>query len=108
MEFKQIFSALPENEKLVLIEKVMPCSGTHRQLEEQGSFSDGQIKEMAELFFNQNEWEQGLELEEIDIHDKSHFVYTTTELGNDFEAVGYYSDGSLLFIDDLEFKKSTE
>jgi len=104
MEFKQVFNALPENEKLFLIEKAMPCSGTHRQLEEQGSFSDGQIKEMAELFFNSNEWEQGLELEEISVHEKTHFVYTITELGNEFEAVGYYDNDVLLFIDDLEFK----
>lgn len=104
--YKEIYQSLPENEKLLLIEKVMPYSGTHRQLEKQGSFSDGQIKEMAELFFNSINWEKGEGMEEIDIHDKMCLVNGVGESGNIYEAVGYYSCNDLLYIYDLEIKNN--
>lgn len=102
---KKLFNSLPENEKLALIEKVMPCSGTHRQLEESGNLTDGQWDLLKDEFINSIDWEKGLELEEIDIHDKTYIVKGASKLGNNYEAIGYYSDGALLFIEDLELKK---
>lgn len=98
---KEIFERLPENEKLKLIEKIMPCSGTFRQLD-QNMFSESQYDEMYELFFNSIDWAQGIEIDEICVHDKVHVVNGQSDLGNDYEACGYYSDGILLFIEDIE------
>ena len=100
---KEILEALPENELIILIEKVMPMSGTYRQIDERGNWSDGQINTMAELFVNSIDWEQGLEMEEICVHDKTYIVNGESDLGNKYEAIGYYSDDTLLFIQDLEF-----
>jgi hypothetical protein len=101
-EAKEIFKALPENEKLALIEKVMPMSGTYRQLENSEDFSDTQIEMLSNEFFNSIDWEQGLEMEFLDVHDATYIVNGESNLGNKYEAIGYYSDGMLLFIEDLE------
>lgn len=100
---KELFNALPENEQLLLIEKVMPMSGTYRQLDESGNWSDAQWTMLKDKFINSIDWEQGLEMEEIDVHDKTYIVNGESELGNKYEGIGFYSDGSLLFIEDLEF-----
>jgi len=99
---KEIFKALPENEKLSLIEKLMPNSGTYRQLENEGDFSDGQIEKMTKLFINSINWEQGMELEKICHHDKTCVVNGISKLGNNYEATGYYTDNEFLDISDLE------
>lgn len=101
---KEIFKALPENEKLALIEKVMPHSGTYRQLDHSGDWSDVQWRNMGNEFLNSIDWERGLLMEELCIHDKTYIVNGESDLGNKYESIGFYSDGSLLFIEDLEFK----
>ena len=102
---KYIFKILPENEKLLLIEKVMPESGKYRQLDNCGDWSDIQWKMLAEHFFNSIDWDRGLLMEDICIHDKIYIVSGESDLGNKYEGIGFYSDDSLLFIDDLEYIK---
>lgn len=56
---KQIFDSLKEEDKLHLIEEVMPCSGTYRQLENKGFWSDGQWLMLADNILKSYEWEKG-------------------------------------------------
>ena len=98
---KKIFEALPENEQLALIEKVMPNSGVYRQHENKCGWSDSMWELLATTFQNSIDWEQGLLMEKICYHDKTYVVSGESELGNKYEAIGFYSDGTLLFIDDL-------
>lgn len=107
MNYKEIFNALPETEKLALIENIMPCSGTYRQLDEQGIFSDNQIKEMAELFLISVEWEKHELLESISAYDKTYSVFGSTDLGNKFEGCGVYSCGNLITVEDLKLVYAT-
>ena len=104
---KNLFNSLPENEQLLSIEKVMPMSGGYRQLEEKGNWSDGQWQLLHDEFINSIQWEQGEELEKIDVHDKTYSIKGESELGNQYEAVGIYSDYILVSIEDLQLKNST-
>lgn len=99
---KSIFNALPENEKLALIEKVMPHSGTYRQLDNSGYWTNEQWGMLADEFINSIHWDQGEELEKICVHDKSHIINGESDLGNKYQAIGLYSDDDLIFIEDLE------
>lgn len=99
---KSIFNTLPENEKLALIEKVMPASGAYRQLYNSGFWTNEQWGMLADEFINSIHWEQGAELEKICAHDKTHIVNGESDLGNKYEAIGFYSDDALIFIEYLE------
>ena len=101
---KVLFNALPENEKLALVEKVMPVSGTYRQLEESGNWSDGQWRMLHDKFIDSISWEKGAEMDEVSFHDKSFVINGKSELGNEYEGIGIFCDDNLLFIEDLEFK----
>ena len=101
MEYKEIFSSFPENEKLALIEKVMTCSVTHRQLEEEGSFSYLQIKWMVEFFINSISWEQIDLFEKLSFHDEIHSIRGISETGNEYECYGTYSCDELVEIEYL-------
>lgn len=100
---KEIFKALKEDDKLHLIEKVMPHSGNYRQLDNQDSWSDSDWLMLANEFLKSVDWARGIETDKLDIHDKTHVVNGDSELGNAYEGIGYYSDDELLFIEDLEF-----
>lgn len=100
---KKIFNALKENDKLSLIEKVMPHSGTYRQLDNQGFWTDGQWINLANEFIKSVDWAKGIETEKICIHDSTHVVNGDSENGNPYEGIGFYSDNKLLYIEDLEF-----
>lgn len=104
---KQLFNSLPENEQLLLIEKEMPMSGDYRQLEEKGSWTDGQWQLLHDEFINSIQWEQGEELEAIDVHDKTYTIKGESDSGNLYEAVGHYSDGELVSVEDLKLKNIT-
>lgn len=101
MDYKEIFTTLPESEKLALIDKVMPCSGTHRQLEEQGNFSYLQIKWMVEFFINSISWEQIDLFEKLSFHDEIHSIRGISEIGNEYECYGTYSCDELVEIEYL-------
>ena len=100
---KEMFNALIEEDKLHLIEKVMPYSGTYRQLDESGNWSDNQWILLASEFMNYDNWAKGLLMDKLDVHDSSHIVNGDSELGNPYEGIGYYSDNKLLFIEGLEY-----
>lgn len=104
MEYLPEFKKLPENEKLKCIEVCFPGTSATRVLE-QNMFTEQQCRHMWHEFTKSIDWEQGLELEEISVHDSTYIVYGKSDLGNEFEATGYYSDGSFLFIEDLEIIK---
>lgn len=100
---KEIFKALKDEDKIWLIEELMPCSGTYRQLDCQGDFSDGQFIEMANIFIKSDNWTKGIPTDSICVHDKTHVVNGVTKKGNAYEGIGFYSDDELIFIEDLEF-----
>jgi len=100
---KQMFNALTTEDKLFLIEKVMPNSGAFRQLENSGDWSDNQWILLATEFMKFDNWARGLLMEKLDVHDSTHVVNGNSELGNSYEGIGYYSDDELLFIEDLEY-----
>ena len=99
---KQNFKEITNEDKLVLIEKEMPCSGTYRQLDEEANFSDNQIKRMMENFTNSIDWEKRVELERVSPHDVAYSVLGTSSTGNKYGAIGNYSCGELVSIQDLE------
>lgn len=99
---KQIFKALTENDKLSMIEKVMPCSGSYRQLDESGNFSQGQFDEMATRFVKSIDWNKVVEVDKLDVHDSQYLINGLSENGNSYDAIGFYSDEELIFIEELE------
>ena len=101
---KKLFNSLPENEQLLLVEKVMPISGLYRQIENKKDWSDGQWKLLHDEFINSIHWEQGEKLESIDVHDKTYIVKGESDLGNRYEATGIYSDYILVSIEDLQLQ----
>lgn len=101
---KNLFNSLPENEQLLLVEKVMPMSGLYRQIENKENWSDGQWQLLHDEFINSIHWEQGEELESIDVHDKTYIVKGESDLGNRYEATGIYSDDELVSIEYLHSK----
>lgn len=103
---KEIFNVLPVGEKIELIEKIMPHSGAYRQLQNSGDWSDKQWQMLGDEFLNSIYWERGSELDKICVHDKTHIVNGKSDIGNKYQAVGFYSDDSLLFIEDLQLIKN--
>lgn len=100
---KQMFKSLREDDKLNLIEKLMPNSGAYRQLENKHDWTDKQWIMLACEFLKQDNWAKGIQVDRISVHDKCHVVNGVSELGNAYEGIGFYSDNELLFIEDLEF-----
>lgn len=103
---ERVYNSLPENERIALIEKVMPCSGTFRQHDNRGAWSVDQWKLVYDVFVESIDWEQGELAESICVHDKIYIVNGTSVLGNDYEASGLYSDGTLVEILEVEHLNS--
>jgi hypothetical protein len=99
---KQIFNSLPEKEKLLLIEKVMPHSGTYRQLEEEGCFSNGQINQMVDIFVKSINWEVEEEFEKLSVHDIEVSIIGIDNYGNKYRAMAILSCGEIEDITDIE------
>lgn len=107
MEYLASFKSLPDNEKIKCIEICFPGTSAIRVLD-QNIFTEQQCRHMWHDFTNSIDQEQGLHLDQISVHDSTYIVYGKSSLNNEFEATGYYSDGSFLFIEDLELiKKAT-
>lgn len=93
---------LPEKELISLIEKVMPLSGTYRQIDNSGDWSKGQIQMMIDEFINSIKWDKLELLESISVHDQSYSICGESELGYIYNAMGIYSCDELVYIEDLE------
>jgi len=99
--YKNVFNQLPENEQLDLIEKVMPNSGSYRQLENREDWSEMQWKMIYDSFINSLHWYVGEVLDTVSINDRSHSISGESDLGHKYEAVGIYSNNILCDIEDL-------
>lgn len=93
---------LPEKELISLIEKVMPLSGTYRQIDNSGDWSKGQIQVMVDEFINSIKWDRVQLLESVSAHDQSYEIQGESELGFKYSAIGIYSCDELVEIEDLE------
>lgn len=58
------------------------------------------IEEIGEIIKPKIEWEQGLLMETISVHDKSHMIFGYDQFGNYWEAIGHYSLGELVKVED--------
>lgn len=63
------------------------------------------IDEIGEMIVPKIEWEQGILMEKICVHDKVHMIFGYDQFGGYWEAMGIYTDGELVEVKDPELQE---
>lgn len=104
-EHAELLSKISESAKLYAIEKVMPNSGTFRQLE-QNQFTTTQTKMLWGAIENTISWEVDMRFEKVRPFVQEVSVIGHDDFGNKYQASAIECSGEIQDVIDIEVVKN--